>query len=140
VKAPFRVMQPSAGFQKVAADGQPTREYFERLMKMIPAEVVGLYIVGNGLIPKERPVVLAAWTALGLFGVVAIRAWGTSDKDRKLGPQWPAVAISSVAYVIWVYSMGGAFAAYGIAEPYLGSLLVLGWTFFVPIFYKGSFE
>jgi hypothetical protein len=140
MSAPFRIRHPESGFHEVAGTDQPIRDYFERLMKTIPGEVVGLYIVGSGLIPREKPHVLVFWTALCLFGVIALRAWGTADTSRQLGPQWPAVLISSISFVIWVYSMGGPFTAYGLAEPYIGSLLVLAWTFFVPIFYKGSFD
>jgi hypothetical protein len=126
----------------VGATEEPVREYFERLMKMIPADIVGLYLVGSGLIPHEKRTVLAFWTAVCLVGVVTVRIWGTADPDpqRPTPPQWPVVGISSVAFLIWVYCMGGVFAAYGWAEPYIGSLLVLAWTFFVPIFYKGSFK
>ena len=62
--APFRVIHPRAKLQKVDASQEPMREYFERLMKMIPADVVGLYLVGSGVIPKEKRVVLASWTAV----------------------------------------------------------------------------
>jgi hypothetical protein len=136
------VIHPRAKLQKVGTTDEPVREYFERLMKMIPAEVVGLYMVGRGLIPNENRGILAFWTALCLFGVVAVRIWGTADTDpqRPEPPQWPVVGISSVAFLIWVYNMGGVFAAYGLVEPYIGSLLLLAWTFFVPIFYKGSFK
>ena len=138
--ATFRVIHPRAGLQKVGAKEEPVREYFQRLMQMIPADVVGLYIVGSGLIPKDKRVVLVVWTVICLFGIVAVRVWGTADPQNRLPTQWPTVAISSVAFLIWIYSIGGAFAAYGLVEPYLGSLLVLGWTFFIPIFYKGTFE
>jgi hypothetical protein len=142
VAAPFRVIHPRAKLQKVDASQEPMREYFERLMKMIPADVVGLYLVGSGVIPKEKRVVLASWTAVCFVGVVAVRIWGTADPDpqRPAPPQWPVVGISAVAFLIWVYTIGGVFAAYGLAQPYIGSLLVLAWTFFVPVFYQGSFE
>lgn len=140
--APFRVIHPEAGEKRVSASQEPAREYFERLMKMIPAEVVGLYLVGAGFIPKEQRVALLIWTVVCLLGVVAIRIWGTADpnQDNPRPPQWPVVFISTVSFTLWIYSIGGAFAAYGLSQPYLGSLLVLAWTFFVPIFYKGSFE
>jgi hypothetical protein len=140
--APFRVINPRAKLQKVGAAEAPAREYFERLIKMIPADVVGLYLVGSGFIPADKHAVLALWTFLCLFGVIAVRIWGTADPDpqKRIPPQWPVVGISAVAFVIWIYSMGGVFAVYGLAVPYVGSLLVLAWTFFVPLFYKGSFE
>lgn len=140
MSAPFRIRHPHAGMQEVSITSEPLREYFERLIKMIPAEVVGLYMVGSGMIPNQRPYALAIWTVICLVGVVAIRAWGTSDTKEQLPPQWTAVLISAVSFLIWVYSLGGPFAAYGLAEPYIGSLLILAWTFFVPIFYKGSFN
>ena len=142
MSAPFRVINPQAGMQKVSATQEPVREYFERLMKMIPADVVGLYLVGSGFIPKDKRVTLVVWTVVCLVGVIAVRIWGTIDSnpEKRLPPQWSVVGISAVAFLLWVYSIGGAFAAYGIAQPYLASLLVMAWTFFIPIFYKGSFE
>jgi len=32
---------------------------------------------------------------------------------------------------------GGPFTAFGLHVPFLGSLLVLAWTFFIPILYRG---
>ena len=36
------------------------------------------------------------------------------------------------------FATGGVFAAAHEQAPYFGSLLVLAWTFFVPLFYKGA--
>lgn len=140
MSAPFRIKHPESGLHEVSATDQSIRDYFERLIKMIPGEVVGLYIVGSGLIPTGKTIGLAIWTGVCLIAVIAVRAWGTADVPNQLGPQWSAVLISSISFLIWVYSIGGPFAAYGVAVPYVASLLVLAWTFFVPIFYKGSFE
>ena len=140
MSAPFRIKHPQSGFHEVATGNEAVTQYFERLMKMIPGEVVGLYIVGSGLVPSENRWALTTWALICFAAVVVVRAWGTADPTERLGPQWPAVAIASVSFLIWVYSMGGPFAAFGIYVPYIGSLLVLAWTFFVPILYKGEFE
>jgi hypothetical protein len=140
MSAPFRIKHPQSGFHEVSTGNESVTQYFERLMKTIPGEVVGLYIVGSGLIPSESRLALVIWTLICFAAVILVRALGTADRSQQLGPQWPAVIISSVSFLIWVYSMGGPFAAFGIAVPYIGSLLVLAWTFFVPLFYKGSFE
>jgi hypothetical protein len=104
---------------------------------MIPAEVVSLYLVGIGIISEEQTVYLTVWAVICLIGLFAIRLYGTSDPEEKLPPDWTHVILSAIAFLIWVYSLGGPFAAMGIADPVIGSLLVLAWTFFVPIFYKG---
>jgi len=136
--APFRIQRPDKGVVAAAY----TREryfdfYLDRLLKMIPAEVVGLYLVGSGFIPQGEGVVLAVWAVVCLAGVIAVRAYGTADPENKKPPDWVHVVISAVAFVIWVYTMGGPFAAFNLYVPYMGSLLVLAWTFFVPIFYMG---
>jgi hypothetical protein len=138
MSAPFRIRRPDTGV-KAAAVGRAENFdfYLDRLLKMIPAEVVSLYLVGSGFIPEGQGIVLTIWAVICLIGVVALRAYGTTDPVEKKPPDWVHVAISSIAFVIWVYSLGGPFKAQGLAVPYIGSLLVLAWTFFVPMFYKG---
>jgi len=142
MSAPFRIERPDTGVVRAAAAGtqEDFKFYLDRLMKMIPAEVVSLYLVGNGFIPREQPVVLVVWAVVCLAGVFVVRAYGTSDPQSNLSPDWVHVAISAVAFVIWVYTLGGPFAASDLYEPYVGSLLVLAWTFFVPIVYKGPMD
>ncbi len=141
---PYRIPTRPSKSAVALAPGAPPSErgaefqgYLDRLMKMIPGEAVGLYLVGSGFIPTAQSLVLLIWSVICLGGVIAIKAYGTADRANQIPPDWVHVAISSVAFVIWVYSIGGPFAAYGIGTPYIGSLLVLAWTFFVPIFYKG---
>jgi hypothetical protein len=40
--------------------------------------------------------------------------------------------------VIWVYVLGGVFVELGLHVAWLGTLLMLGWTFLVPFVYRGS--
>ena len=134
MSAPLRVSPVRS--QAAANDG--FKSYLDRLIKMIPAEVVGLYLVGIGLIPEEDVPVSVGWVVVCLIAVVVVRMWGTADPPEGLGPQWRAVAIASGAFLIWVYSMGRPFDDLGIHVSYIGSLLVLVWTFFVPIFYQGD--
>ncbi len=144
---PYRVYPPgsikSARPQSFLAATPPKTEtpssYLDRLMKMLPAEVLSLYLVGSGIIPNDAPRgVLLGWFLICLAGVIALRIWGTSDKQIGLPVDWWHVVISTVAFIIWVYTIGGPFKLYGIHVEYLGSLLVLVWTFFVPLFYKGQ--
>jgi hypothetical protein len=69
---------------------------------------------------------------------VVVKAYGTADPQASEAPDWRHVGISSVSFLIWVYTIGGPFAAYNLAVPWIGSLLVLGWTFFIPRVYRGA--
>ncbi len=136
--APFRITRPPAGLGAASNPEQDLKDYLERLLKMIPAEVIGLYLVGSGLIPKDQPIGLMIWSIVCLFAVVIIRAVGTADPKQGIPTSWTQVLISSVAFVIWLYGMGGPFISYGIHVPYIGSLMVLAWSFFVPYIYRGA--
>lgn len=138
----FRIVRPDSALVKAERlTGQDDfKFYLDRLLKMIPAEVLSLYVVGSGLIPPGEPLVLAIWAAVCLVGVICLRAYGTADPANSKPVDWIHVMISSVAFVIWVYTLGGPFIEYGLHVAYIGSLLVLAWTFFVPIFYKGPLD
>jgi hypothetical protein len=131
----------TAGFTSVDDGNSALNGYFDRLYKLIPGEVVGLYLVGSGLIPKEYPFVLLGWSLFCLAALFLTRMRNTKDTSKGLGPQWGAVFISAVSFVIWLYTLGGPFAAFpdhNIYVPFLGSLLVLSWTFLVPLIYSGE--
>ncbi|WP_145098861.1 hypothetical protein [Anatilimnocola aggregata] len=140
MSAPFRVNNPGA---QLAALAEPNpdeqfRLYLERLMKMMPGDAVGMYLVGSGFIPTDEKVWIVIWAIIGLIAVIVLRIYGTRNPAEGQGVQWATVVISSIAFVIWVYTLGGPFVVFGIHKPFIGSLMVLAWTFFVPIFYKGD--
>jgi hypothetical protein len=116
----------------------PIQSYMERLVKLIPAEVVGLYLVGQGIIPPVEKVAIVVWSIVCLVLVVLVRAKTTGDRVNSISPQWSAVAVSTISFVIWVYTMPGPFQVYHVAIPFVGSLAVLVWTFVVPFLYQGS--
>lgn len=134
--APYRIKQlpdPSTAPDKV-------RGYFERVMKMVPMEVVTLYLAGMTLIPEKETVVQIIWAVLGLGGVFLARFFGTRESERNKPVDWVVLVLSCVAYLIWVYSLGGFFKTLGIFLPYVAGLLVLLWTFIVPFCYWGQSE
>ena len=110
-------------------------EYLTRLVKLIPAEVVALYLSF-----KE---VDSGW--LGIFSlvclglVILVRTLGTSTTKPVRKPrQMKAVAISSVSFVLWVYAMDGYFLVQFAIPVGVISVAVAVWTFVVPYFYKGD--
>ena len=124
--------------QDRAGDDDRGSNYLERLTKLIPGEVVALYVGGSALIEPDRHWLLLIWSLVGLVALVALRTVGTRDPATGKGPQWTAITLSIISYAIWIYTLGGPFAAFGIHDPTIGRLLVMGWTFFIPIFYRGD--
>jgi hypothetical protein len=130
---------PIRGFDTPPSAKDPNFDtYLSRLIKLIPSEVFALYMVGRGILPPSEGKLWLLWTLIGLVAVIVVRSKATSNPEKRLGPQWKAVVISCVSYLIWLYSLGDVFAIYGLSFPYVGSLFVLSWTFFVPYFYEGD--
>lgn len=137
--APYRVERPKLKSVAEPSRDEEFRSYLDRLMKMIPSEILTLYLVGSGMIPdSESRWWLVIWSAVCLVGLIVLRGYGTADRRNGVGPQWASVVLSAVAFVIWVYSLGGPFAAFNLHKPFLGSLAIMAWTFFVPLWYKGD--
>lgn len=127
----------------------PGKAYLDRLIKLIPAEVVALYLAGAGAIektfphPEAKPVFTSSeqdfwlgWTAFCLIAVVVVRAWATSSKTEKVSPEWPAVFIAAASFLVWVYSLGDVFDSFGLEHPLVANLVVFGWTFLAPFLYR----
>jgi hypothetical protein len=141
------------------ATPDPEKKYVERLVKLIPAEIVSVYLAGKSAIQAAFPPTAAAnaeqgfisenvywigWTISCFVSVVIVRAWATSDSNQGAKPEWPAVWIAASSFLIWVYSLGDAFARpkiffrleHGIWEPLLAMLIVFAWTLVIPIVYR----
>lgn len=139
---PFRIKTPEG----LAADG---KNYLERLVLLMPTEIVALYLAGRSSITGyfeanvkvgadvPQAVIWIVWTLVCLGLLMLLRGWGTSDKERAIKPEWWAVALAGVSFLIWAYSCGDVFKfALHIWNPLVATLLVLVWTFITPLIYN----
>lgn len=142
MSAIFRFKRPGTGVRAMAdaeTEGK-FKSYLDRLVKMIPAEIVTLYLFWLGIF-NDKPVLLTISAIVCFLAVIAIRIWGTRDAQKKLPPDYIAVAISAFAFIIWVYALGGPFQAYNILYfPEAKMFIVPAYTVFVPMFYLGPKE
>jgi len=122
------------------ATAQDVDPWLTRLTKLIPAEVVGVYLTGK-LIATENHA-LPVWAALCLVLVIVVRAALTRDPMRGFSAksiQWSAVAVSAVSFVIWVYAMGDHLPYLDLGRHgFWASLVALAWPLLGAIFIKGS--
>jgi hypothetical protein len=136
-------------FRIAPSNDEDSKNYLERLLLLMPGEIVALYLAGRSAItgyfestPKENSnipesVTWVVWTIVCIGLLVAFRRWGTSDKVREIRPEWGAIAIAGVSFLVWVYSCGDVFkVALEIWNPLVATLLVMVWTFVTPAFYN----
>lgn len=149
----LRIAPAPVPASRFGAAPDPAKDYLDRLIKLIPGEVVGLYLVGRGILEGRYPVsagagggLWLAWTLFGLLACIAVRAWATSSKSEGTPVEWPAVIIAALSFLLWVYALGDVYRfVHGLWDPTIASLLVLAWTFAVPLIYRpaggsGSFS
>ncbi len=153
----LRIVAPRPGAKGARAPAGPPAvdTYMERLVKLVPVEAISAYPLLQPLTDPVGPwaVFVLAWVLLAV--VVALR-WKATSAPRQ-GPQWVAVGIAAVSFVIWVYVMKGDFGFYELflhfakdgdtpvdagkhlaAQQFLSSLALVVWTLLVPVFYKGN--
>lgn len=151
------VLRIRDGFRPLrdASAPNPAKEYLDRLVKLVPAEVIGLYLAGKSLIQStygdgvlpgsavwtERAWFWFGWSAACLLAVIWVRAWATSDRDRGVPIEKAAVFIAASSFVFWMLSTGDhiTFLFSDPTQRYvrlLPALLVLAWTFIVPFAYR----
>ena len=147
---PFRIERraPIAA----AAAGKPgdaeLADYMDRLVRLIPAEVLGVYLIVRGFwggtaeLPADSTVssgFLEWWPVFCVFLVILSRLWGTRDASRKFSSaQLPGTGIAVISFIIWVYAMGHTILGWMLPDPRFASTAVILWVFVVPYFYVGS--
>ena len=114
---------------RITENTNTPEDILSRIIKLAPAEVVGLYLLGKSAIPEDQQAAaLGVWSVVCLALVLVLRIWGTKS-------QWPAVLISFLSFGIWVLAIGDPLLSFTM-QGYVVALLILVFTFVVPIFYK----
>ena len=109
----------------------------EAVTKLIPGEVVAAYLAGKAALQASTPPKSIGWwigwTVFCGAAVFVLRTWMTSDTDARVPPEWSAVVVSVLSFLIWVYSFGDVFQMLGLWDKVGSALLLLAWTLFAPV-------
>lgn len=145
---PFRIAHhPNADrLSEESAPADAAKDYVARLIRLIPSEIVALYLAGRAAITGyfagnqsglSEPATWIVWTIVCLGLLFLVRIWGTRDKKLSVPPEWRAIWIAAASFLVWVYSSGDVFRiAFDIWNPLIATLVVLVWTFATPFIYN----
>lgn len=93
------------------AAAPPADDYVARLVKYIPAEIIALYLGVANVIPTTDPSYhLALWIVFGLVTACTPVYMFLVTREAGKPTLWPQVIISSIAFPVWVFAIGGPFA------------------------------
>lgn len=111
-------------------------KYRDRLIKYIPVEVVGAFLAINLLVKTAGQV--GGWIHWGAFAFLLIMTpvylWKVEKVTKRM-----QLAISTGAFIVWVYALPGPFAdmqnwAHVSYSPLFAAVLLILYTFTVPVF------
>ncbi|MDZ7969124.1 MAG: hypothetical protein RM368_29940 [Nostoc sp. DedSLP03] len=109
--------------------------YFDKVIKYIPADIVGAWVTVTGLIKSggDVPTTMLLWIAF-ILGIVLTAVWTVKQTSVKNKP--PAITqtvVSTGAFIVWVFALGGPFVTLGFYRPLYGSLLLILYTLIVAL-------
>ena len=107
--------------------------YIDRLVKYIPSEIVALYLGVINVVPHQDTLYWQSlWTiAIVTMLITPVYMYFVTDVEGE-PPAWTQIAVSSVAFPIWVFATGGPFAQYAwYAERHWIAAVILTFSTFL---------
>ncbi|PUB78742.1 MAG: hypothetical protein DBO99_06105 [gamma proteobacterium symbiont of Ctena orbiculata] len=144
----------------LVSDSKITQDnYLERLIKMIPGEAIGAYLIGLEALPDDLSPEITLynqgfWAMVCLIFVFVWRAILSYEPELVKsdsifiriwdGVEWPFVIIASISFVIWVVVLGNPVLPSTtetggvVIESWKGTLALLLWTPLATYIYTGQ--
>jgi hypothetical protein len=113
----------------MAREIREVQDYQDRLLKLIPSEIVGAYMVLQGVIPADQ----GKWATTIVSGVLFLLTPLYLNRLQHV-QRVSQLLVTAVSFAVWVYSLGGPFQYWGIYQAWLGSVVLILWTLIVPLF------
>lgn len=111
-------------------------DFKERMVKLIPSEIITAYVTIYGLVsavePEEKSKLLWAVILILLF-LTPIYLIKVSNVTK-----WQQLLFSTLGFLIWVFATGSPEEnIYCYPTAFIASLVLIIYTLFIPILYKG---
>jgi len=104
-------------------------DYFNRLLKYIPAEIVGLYLTLANITNTQS---VAEWISWFVFVVCLLLTPLYLWRVLKVMKSTQLI-ISTLSFVVWSYAIGGPFEQSGLFNNVFAAILLPIYTVLIPI-------
>ena len=105
-----------------------TQNYKDRLLKLIPSEIIAAYMVISGIIPEDS----AQWGTL-ITSVILLILVPLYLRRTQNVQSTSQLIVTTISFAVWVYTIGGPFKAWGLYQPWIGSVILVLWTLTMPL-------
>ncbi|MBN1596531.1 hypothetical protein JW933_11450 [candidate division FCPU426 bacterium] len=117
----------------MAREIKQMQTYQDRLLKLIPSEIIGAYLFLQGIIPPDQ----AKWgtTLVGVALLIMTPLY--MQRIQKVSKK-TQLLVTTLSFAVWVYSLGGPFSLWGLYQAWIGSVVLVLWTMTVPLFFSNK--
>ncbi|MDX1491734.1 MAG: hypothetical protein R3332_10625 [Pseudohongiellaceae bacterium] len=105
--------------------------YSEKLVKLIPTEIIGAYIAIEGMVRSNGDVYMQVMVAASIVLLLLVPLYLTIIFRVNNKAQ---IVVTMLSFLVWIFSMGGPFATQLWYLPVYGSVVLVLWTLIVPLF------
>jgi hypothetical protein len=109
-------------------DAEDTKNYLSRIARYVPAEILAAYLT---LLPivigttKAQPGLQLGLLAVILFGLGAFNLPYVAKMAKPSQPKRKQMVVSSLAYLVWTYSIGGFWTNLGLYHEAVAAILIV---------------
>jgi hypothetical protein len=131
-----REIMSTTGVAAMPSKAHIPNDFKDRLVKLIPSEIVTAYITLQGLIGNQENKQLFTCIAFGSLLAITPFYLRLISQVKKNGQ----IIFTTIAFVIWVMAIGGfkvMTPSVTILDQFFGSLILIIYTLLIPFFYKG---
>jgi len=116
--------------------------YIDRLLKYIPAEIIALYLGTTNVVPLSDPQhprqqEIATWVIAALAALATPLYLYVTTRKKGAPTVWPQIIISSIAFPVWVFAIGGPFElsfCWYKRERWIGAITIMFGTFLAGLY------
>lgn len=115
-----------------------TNDFKDRLVKLIPSEIVTAYVTIQGLLSGAASPAgnknLLLWIVIALLFILTPVYLYYIGNVKK----WSQIIFTAVAFILWVIVIGSPVKEIlGYEAGFIGSIFLVLYTLMIPFFYKG---
>ncbi len=120
--------------QKIAEEKTKGDDYLTQVAKYIPAEIVTFYISMSGAAYGARteiPYDSISWIIFAAGVIVTVLYSFVLYRNNPARTR--KIAVTTLAFGIWIFSLGGPFQNLQWYHPVYGTLIIIPFTFVAPL-------
>ncbi len=106
-----------------------SNSYLQVLLKLIPSEVIAVFVFIQGVMPRLlAPHLIVTALLLAITPLYLSRVMGVTSR--------PQLVISTLSLAVWIYAIRGGpvqFIPYPWYQPWYGAVLLAIWTLIPPM-------